>query len=401
MSVVVEYPVLSLRRGEDRRVRAGHPWIFSNEVDCDRTPLSAFEPGEAVAVCDAEGEVIGLGYANPNSLICARLLVRGARRPIDRALIAERLARALALRERAFERPYYRLVHGEGDGLPGLVLDRFGEVIVGQIGTAGMERLRPEIEAALCELIAPRALLWKNDSGVRALEGLPERVEIAFGTLPEPLLVEEYGIAFAIDPRRGQKTGWYYDQRDNRRRLLPWVEGKRVLDLFSYVGAFGLLAARHGARQVLCIDDSAYAVEAVIDNALRNGLATRVSAERGEAFEVLRTLRAERQRFDVIVLDPPAFIKRRKDFKEGAIAYRRLNEMALKVLNPGGILVSCSCSFHFGRADLLAALHQAARHIDRHLRVLAELQQDLDHPVHPAIEETEYLKGFLCHVSLP
>ncbi|GIX32937.1 MAG: SAM-dependent methyltransferase [Lysobacterales bacterium] len=401
MGEVVEYPVLSLRRGEDRRLRAGHPWVFSNEVDTERTPLSEFEPGEAVAVCDAEGEVIGLGYANPNSLICARLLVRGARRPIDRNLIADRLARALALRDRAFAKPFYRLVHGEGDGLPGLVLDRFGQVLVGQIGTAGMERLRPEIEAALKALIAPRALLWKNDSAVRALEGLPERVELAFGTMPDPLIVEEHDLVFAIDPVRGQKTGWYYDQRDNRRRLSPWVEGRRVLDLFCYAGAWGLLAARHGARQVLCIDDSSYAVEAVIDNALRNGLAGKVSAERGEAFEVLRALRADRQRFDVVILDPPAFIKRRKDFKEGAIAYRRLNELALQVLNPGGILVSCSCSFHFGRADLLAALRQAARQADRQLRVLAQLQQDLDHPVHPAIEETDYLKGFLCHVAVP
>ncbi len=290
MGEVVEYPVLSLRRGEDRRLRAGHPWVFSNEVDTERTPLSEFEPGEAVAVCDAEGEVIGLGYANPNSLICARLLVRGARRPIDRNLIADRLARALALRDRAFAKPFYRLVHGEGDGLPGLVLDRFGQVLVGQIGTAGMERLRPEIEAALKALIAPRALLWKNDSAVRALEGLPERVELAFGTMPDPLIVEEHDLVFAIDPVRGQKTGWYYDQRDNRRRLSPWVEGRRVLDLFCYAGAWGLLAARHGARQVLCIDDSSYAVEAVIDNALRNGLAGKVSAERGEAFEVLRAL---------------------------------------------------------------------------------------------------------------
>ncbi|MDW8478999.1 MAG: class I SAM-dependent rRNA methyltransferase [Xanthomonadales bacterium] len=397
----VEYPVLALRRGEERRVRAGHPWIFSNEVDVERTPLSGFEPGEAVAVCDADGEVIGLGYANPNSLICARLMVRGARRPLDRALIAERLARALALRERVFAAPYYRLVHGEADGLPGLVLDRFGEVLVGQIGTAGMERLRPELEAALVELLRPRALLWKNDSGVRALEGLPERVELAFGTLPSPLLVEEHGLCFAIDPERGQKTGWYYDQRDNRRRLAQLVEGCRVLDLFSYVGAWGLVAARHGARQVLCLDDSAYAVEAAIDNALRNGLAGVVAAERAEAFEALRTLRAERQRFDVVILDPPAFIKRRKDFREGALAYRRLNELALQVLAPGGILVSCSCSFHFKRADLLAALHQAARHVDRHVRVLAQLQQDLDHPVHPAIEESDYLKGYLCHVALP
>ncbi len=398
MSEGTEYPVLALKKGEDRRLRAGHLWVYSNEVDVESTPLSEFTPGEAVAVCDASGQAIGLGYVNPNSLICARLLQRGTARPLDRSLLVHRLNVALAMRERAFESPYYRLVFGESDALPGLVLDRFGDVVVGQIGTAGMERMKDDIAAAVDKVLRPQALLWKNDSGIREMEGLPSEVVTAFGDVPRPLLVEEAGQTFAVDPIHGQKTGWFYDQRANRSRLHPWVRGARVLDLFSYVGAWGMRAAALGADQVLCVDSASYAVESTIDNALRNGLAGKVSAERGDAFEVLRTLRAGRQRFDVVILDPPAFIKRRKDHKEGLLAYRRLNEMAMQVLERDGILVTCSCSHHLGRDELLNAVQLGARHLDRQAQMLVPLHQDIDHPVHPAIPETDYIKGYIFRV---
>jgi 23S rRNA (cytosine1962-C5)-methyltransferase len=398
MSEGTEYPVLALKKGEDRRLRAGHLWIYSNEVDVERTPLSDFQPGEAAAICDAAGQVLGLGYVNPHSLICARLMQRGTARPIDRAFLVHRLNVALALRERAFGKPYYRLIYGESDGLPGLVLDRFGDVLVGQIGTAGMERLKDDIAAAVEKVLRPQALVWKNDAGVRELEGLASEVTTAFGEVSQPLLVEEAGQRFAVDPLHGQKTGWFYDQRANRGRLDPWVRGARVLDLFSYVGAWGMRAAALGAEQVLCVDSASYAVESTIDNALRNGLAGKVSAQRGDVFEVLRSLRAERQRFDVVILDPPAFIKRRKDHREGLLAYRRLNEMAMQVLERDGILVTCSCSHHLGRDELLAQVQQGARHLDRQAQMLVPLHQDVDHPVHPAIPETDYLKGYVFRV---
>jgi 23S rRNA (cytosine1962-C5)-methyltransferase len=398
MSEGIEYPVLSLKKGEDRRLRAGHLWVYSNEVDVERTPLTDFQPGEAAAICDSTGQVVGLGFVHPNSLICARLLQRGAARPLDRSLLIHRLNVALALRERAFERPFYRLVYGESDGVPGLVLDRFGDVVVGQIATAGMERLKDEIVAAVEKVLRPQALLWKNDGGSREMEGLPKEVVTAFGEVPQPMMVEEAGQTFAVDPVHGQKTGWFYDQRANRGRLDPWVRGARVLDLFSYVGAWGMRAAALGAEQVLCVDSASYAVESTIDNALRNGLAGKVSAERGDVFEVLRTLRAARQRFDVVILDPPAFIKRRKDHKEGLLAYRRLNEMAMQVLERDGILVTCSCSHHLGRDELLNAVQQGARHLDRQAQMLVSLHQDVDHPVHPAIPETDYIKGYIFRV---
>lgn len=392
-------PALQLRRGEDRRLRGGHLWVFSNEVDVARTPLNGFAPGDAVRILDAGGKALGSGYVNPSTLIAARLVDRGGH-ALDRSLIVHRLNVALALRERRYPgAPFYRLVFGESDGLPGLVLDRFDDVIVGQIGTAGMERLRPEIEAAVNKVLGPAALVWKNDSGARALEGLPSAVEVAFGEVAGPVQVREGGLCFEADVLGGQKTGWFYDQHENRERLEPWVRGgARVLDLFSYVGAWGLRAAAFGAAEVTCVDSSAAAVAAVRRHAAMNGLAERIEAVCEDAFEFLRQARAERRRWDVVIVDPPAFIKRRKDFKEGALAYRRINTMAMQVLERDGILLSCSCSHAMGRAALLEAINAGARHIDRQVQVVQQLQQGPDHPVQAAIPETEYLKGFICRV---
>lgn len=392
-------PVLALRRGEDRRLRAGHAWVFSNEVDVARTPLTGFQPGAVVRIVDARDETLGTGYVNPATLIAARLVDRAGHR-LDAHLIAQRLETALALRERLYPgAPHYRLVFGESDGLPGLVLDRFGSILVGQASTAGVDRLRPEIEAAVRAVLAPEALVWKNDGSSRAIEGLPMSVEVAFGRIDGPVRVEEGGLSFDVDVLGGQKTGWFHDQHANRDQLGPWVRGgARVLDLFSYVGAWGLRALDMGAAAATCVDASASAVDAVRRNAARNGLADRVEAIQADAFEFLKQARAERRRWDVVVVDPPAFIKRRKDFRQGAQAYRRINEMAMQVLERGGFLVSCSCSHHMPRETLLEALNAGARHLDRQLQVLQSLHQGADHPIHAAIAETEYLKGFVCRV---
>lgn len=392
-------PALLLKRGEDRRLRGGHLWVFSNEVDVARTPLTAFAPGDAVRILDAGGKLLGTGYVNPGTLIAARLVDRGGH-ALDRSLIVHRLNVALALRERLYPKaPFYRLVFGESDGLPGLALDRFDDVIVGQTSTAGMERLKPEIAAALEKVLAPRALVWKNDGAARALEALPSKVEIGFGEIAGPVRVDEAGYGFEVDVLGGQKTGWFYDQRSNRELLAPWLRGGvRVLDLFSYVGAWGVRAAGFGASEVTCVDSSASAIEAVRRNAAANDFSGRIEAVCEEAFEYLKNARAERRRWDVVIVDPPAFIKRRKDFKEGALAYRRINTMAMQVLERDGILLSCSCSHHMARASLLEAINAGARHIDRQVQVLQSLQQGPDHPVQAAIPETEYLKGFICRV---
>ena len=403
MTEEIAYPALYLKRNEDTRLRAGHLWVFSNEVDVKRSPLTQFEPGEPCIIVDAHDKPLGVGYANPNSLIAARLVNRGIAHPLDRSLLVHKLNVALGLRERLYAEPYYRLVFGESDGLPGLTLDRYGDVIVGQTTTAGMERLKDDIAAAVVKVLKPAALVWKNDAGSRAMEQLPEYADVAYGELSAPVIAREGGLDFEIDVIGGQKTGWFYDQRANRDLLGAFganalVRDARVLDMFSYLGGWGLRAAASGAREVACVDASAAAVEAIERNARRNDLHERVTALKADAFEHLKALRDARERYDVVILDPPAFVKRKKDFAEGRLAYRRINEMAMQILAKDGILITCSCSYHMSRAALLEAVQQGARHLDRSVQVLAQLQQAPDHPVHPAIAETDYLKGFVCRV---
>ena len=389
---------LRLNKNEERRLRAGHVWVFSNEVDTRVTPLSQFEPGQPVRIEEASGRVLGTGYVNPHALICARLVSRDPEYFLDQSLLVHRLNIALSLRERLFDTPYYRLAFGDADNLPGLVVDRYGEIVVVQITTAGMERLKNEIVAALTKVINPRAILFRNDTSSRELEGLTNYVETALGEVPEHLTLEENGTKFEIPLLTGQKTGWFYDQRLNRGRFRHYVRGQRVLDVFSYLGAWGVQAACAGAESVLCVDSSAKALEGVRRNAELNNVAGKVSVEQEDAFEMLRRLRAARERFDVVVIDPPAFIKRKKDIKEGTLAYQRLNQMAMQVLAKDGILVSCSCSYHMMRETLRDVLLKSSRHVDRFMEIVEEGHQGPDHPVHPAIPETAYLKVFTTRV---
>ncbi len=389
-------PELRLKPREGRRLSAGHLWVFSNEVDTDRTPLSGFAPGALCRVIGDRDHFLGYAYVNPHALICARILGRDARYPPGKSLLVHRLQVALALRERLYARPFYRLVHGESDGLPGLVLDRYGDVVVGQAGTVGMESLKDAVVAAVGQVIAPRAMVWKNDSGARELEGLPSYVEAALGEVPDHVEVEENGVRFRVPMGGGQKTGWFYDQAANRAAFLKYVAGKRVLDVFSYLGAWGLSAARAGAAEVVCVDSSAPALELLQASADANGLA--VAARRGDAFDVLAALREAGERFDVVVIDPPAFIKRRRDIPKGQAAYRKLNQFAMQLLSRDGILVSCSCSHHLAQDDLIGAIQQAARHVGRFVQIVEVGGHAPDHPIHPAIPETRYLKALTCRV---
>jgi 23S rRNA (cytosine1962-C5)-methyltransferase len=392
-------PPLRLKRNEERRLRVGHPWVFSNEVDVVQTPLTMFEPGEAVEVQDYRGRAIGSGYVNPHSLICARLCSRDRHYPWSASLIVHRLKVALSLREMLFEQPFYRLVYGESDGLPGLVVDRYGEILVVQITTAGMERMRDEIIAALQKALKPIAVWLRNDSPMRALEQLPQYAEPAFGEVPERVRLSEHGVRFDVPLRGGQKTGWYFDQRENRAYLARLAKDKRVLDVFSYIGAWGLQAAQAGALHVTCIDESKATLDLAQENAALNGLDGRIETCRGDAFELLQALHAAGARFDVLVLDPPAFIKRRKDLKAGLEAYRRLNQLAIRVLAKDALLVSCSCSYHLPIDALVAQMSAAARHLGRDLQILKSGGQAPDHPVHPAIPETAYLKAVFARVT--
>jgi 23S rRNA (cytosine1962-C5)-methyltransferase len=389
-------PELRLKPREGRRLSAGHLWVFSNEVDTERTPLAGFAPGVPCRVIGDRDHFLGYAYVNPHALICARILGRDARYPPGKSLLVHRLQVALALRERLHARPFYRLVHGESDGLPGLVLDRYGDVVVGQVGTVGMEALKAEVVAAVEQVIAPHAMLWKNDSGARELEGLPAYVEAAFGDAPGHVEVEENGVRFRVPMGAGQKTGWFYDQAANRAAFLKYVAGRRVLDVFSYLGAWGLSAARAGATEVVCVDSSAPALELLQATADANGLP--VSARRGDAFDVLAALREAGERFDVVVVDPPAFIKRRRDIPKGQAAYRKLNQLAMQLLPRDGILVSCSCSHHLAQDDLVAAIQLAGRHLGRFVQIIEVGGHAPDHPIHPAIPETRYLKALTCRV---
>ncbi len=389
-------PALRLKRNEDRRLSAGHLWVFSNEVDTQQTPLGKFKAGELVRVLAHNDRVLGIAYVNPQSLISARLLETW--RIPDTGWFVERFRGALALRERLYPEPYYRAVYGEADALPGLVVDRYGNRCVVQIGTAGMELLKPHICEAVIRVFDCETLILKNDSGARELEGLSSYVEIVKGTAAETGVVREGGLAFEVPLAEGQKTGWFFDQAFNRGALTKYIpRNARVLDVFSYVGAWGVRAAHAGAGEVTCVDSSTAALESAIRNAERNG--SKIAVRKGDAFDVLEALARESRQFDIVIVDPPAFAKRRKDVPKALAAYKRLNQLAMQVLSPDGILVSCSCSHHVAPADLEDAIAKAARSAHKRVQVVEVGGQAPDHPVHPAIPETRYLKAYFCRVT--
>ncbi|WP_043308004.1 class I SAM-dependent rRNA methyltransferase [Pseudomonas sp. ML96] len=386
-------PALRLKPNADRRLRAGHLWVYSNEIDVAATPLHQFQPGDQAVLEAAGGKPLGIVAMSPNNLICARLLSRDVKHVLDKSLLVHRLNVALSLRERLFDKPFYRLVYGDSDLLPGLVVDRFGDHLVVQLASASMERAKDAVIEALVQVLKPRGILFKNDSAARDAEGLERYVDTAFGVVPEWVDLEENGVKFQAPVLEGQKTGWFYDHRMNRARLAPYVNGKRVLDLFSYIGGWGVQAAAFGASEVFCVDASGFALDGVERNATLNGVAEKVTCVEGDVFAALKELKSAEERFDVIVADPPAFIKRKKDIKNGEAAYRRLNETAMRMLNKDGILVSASCSMHLEEDNLQNILLTSARHLDRNIQLLERGAQGPDHPVHPAIAETRYIKS--------
>ncbi|MGE8361848.1 class I SAM-dependent rRNA methyltransferase [Pseudomonas sp.] len=386
-------PSLRLKANADRRLRAGHLWVYSNEIDVAATPLNGFAPGAQAVLEAAGGKPLGIVAVSPNNLICARLLSRDVKHVLDKSLLVHRLNVALSLRERLFDQPCYRLVYGDSDLLPGLVVDRFFDILVVQLASATMEQHKDDVLAALVQVLKPRGILLKNDSAARDAEGLERYVDTPFGVVPEWVALEENGVKFEAPVIEGQKTGWFYDHRMNRARLAPYVKGKRVLDLFSYIGGWGVQAAAFGASDVMCVDASGFALDGVERNAALNGLTDQVACVEGDVFEALKQLKAAEERFDVIVADPPAFIKRKKDIKNGEAAYRRLNETAMRLLNKDGILISASCSMHLEEDNLQNILLTSARHLDRNIQLLERGAQGPDHPVHPAIVETRYIKS--------
>jgi 23S rRNA (cytosine1962-C5)-methyltransferase len=382
-------PRLVLRKNQDRRVRSGHPWIFSNEID---RVEGAPEDGGVVEVADARGAFLGRGYYNRRSLIAARLLTRG-RDEIDQELFERRLERAVAYRESVAPGvEALRLVHGEADQLPGLVVDRYRDWLAVQVLTLGMEARADQLREAIERVIAPRGVVRVADSPLRRLEGLSLERTIWWGEVPEKIEVAQDGFTLEVDLLRGQKTGLFLDQRENRRLAEARSPGRRVLDLFCYQGEWALHAARGGATAVLAVDSSAPALDAARRNVERNGLEGRVGFRQGDCFDVVRQLERAGERFGLVIADPPALIKSRSSMAAGARAYRELNRAAMVTLEEGGVLITCSCSHHLEDDLFKQVLREASRAARRPFRVLGWTGEAPDHPQLLAVPETHYLK---------
>jgi 23S rRNA (cytosine1962-C5)-methyltransferase len=384
---------ITLNKNEERRIKSGHPWVFSNEI---REVTGERTPGIIAELYDAAGGFIGVGHYNPHSLIAFRLVSR-QREDIDTAEFLERRIVA-ALAHRAVRYPdvtSFRTVYGESDFLPGLVVDKYGDFLSVQLLSAGMDRRREMIVSVLRKVFKPLGIIARNDVGVRKLEGLDEQIELLWGEIPEKVEMTENGLRFQVNLREGQKTGGFLDQKQNHLLLREKCAGKRVLDCFCYTGGWALNAAAFGAESVVGIDISARAVGQASSNAKLNKVSDRVRFEECDAFERLRSLHQEGRRFGVIVMDPPAFVKSRKNIAEATKGYLTVNRRALDLLEPGGYLITCSCSHHMGREAFRDMLAQAARLAKREVRLVETCSQAADHPVLLSFPESEYLKCFV------
>ncbi len=372
-------------RGEDR-VSSGHPWIYRSDIAEVRAGA-----GDIVVVKSPRGRVLGQGFYSDRSQIALRMLTSGEQ-IADRALIRARLEAAIGFRTALhIDATAFRLVHGEADLLPSLVVDRYGEHLVVQTLSQGMDALAPQIVELLNELLAPMGILARNDQRMRALEGLERRVDVLSGDVPPFARVHELGVEYDVDLWHGQKTGLFLDQRENRQAAALYARG-RVLDCFSYNGGFALTLAPH-ASETMAFDISEEAVARIRQNAERNG--RRVDARVGNVFDELRGLERLHERFDTIVLDPPAFAKSKSAVAKAVTGYKEINLRALKLLNPGGTLVTCSCSYNVNEAAFADIVYTAAVDAHAHVTVVEKRMQGRDHPVLLGVPETYYLKCFI------
>lgn len=387
-----------LKKNEERRLKAGHLWIFSNEIDTQKSPLKKFNAGELVVITTSNNKEVGIGYINPHTLLSVRLLTPNAKAQINENFFVQSFFRSLSLRESLFSQPYYRLVFGESDFLPGLIVDRYDDSLVLQLNTAGIEQLQTPIISALQKILAPKRIILRNDSSARTLEGLASNSEILIGD-DSPLMVEENIFKFTVPALEGQKTGWFYDQRPNRTRLSNYVKDKRVLDTFCYVGAWSIQAAAWGAREVHSVDSSKKALSWLMANAEQNNVAQKITTYPTDVFDQLKNFQINKEKFDVIVLDPPALIKKKKDLENGMLAYQRLNELAMSIIIDDGILITCSCSLHLSLEMLINVVRKAGVKMNKEVQIIDIGYQGSDHPIHPAIPETCYLKAVFCRIT--
>lgn len=393
---VATRPQIRFAKGRARRFRAGHPWAFSNEIEM--TPeAKALPPGTLVTLVDAGDEKLGVATFNPHSLIAARVLSRDAATVIDAGFLADRLRRAAALRDGLFGAPYYRLIHSEADGLPGLIIDRFGDVLSVQVNTAGQELLTPLLIEALDQVLAPRAVVLRNDTPVRTLEGLAQEHKLAVGSLDGPVELVENGVRFLADLTEGQKTGWFYDQRDNRAFMAALGKGRRVLDVYTYAGGFAVQAAAAGAVEVMAVDRSEQSLALAAGAARLNDLP--LTCARAEAFAEMARLDAAGERFGVVIVDPPAFVKSRKDLQSGAKGYRKMARLAAPLVAPGGFLFCASCSHHMPAEMFAEEIAHGLHLAGRSGRILRSSGAAADHPLHPQLPESAYLKALVLQLD--
>ncbi|OYQ18239.1 class I SAM-dependent rRNA methyltransferase [Elstera cyanobacteriorum] len=398
---MTDLPLVRLQEGRERRVRNGHPWIYSNEIQM--TPaVKALPPGGLVRVEDAQGTALGTFGFNPHTLIAARVMSRDPRVTVDTGLLATRLRRALDLRQRLFPTPHYRLIHAEADGFPGLVVDRYGDILSVQLNTAMMEALRAPLLAALREVVQPRAIVLRNDSPSRTLEGLELGSETAFAEdgvdLTQPVEILENGGRFLVDVLEGQKTGWFYDQRDNRAAAARMAGGGRVLDVYTYAGGFGVQAGLAGATQIVLVDRSRPALDRGLAAAELNGVKN-VSAMQGDGVFVMDQLAGDKERFDLVIADPPAFVKSKKDLNVGLRGYRKMIRAAASVVAPGGSLLVASCSHAVDMEAFTNEMRAGLAKAGRSGRILRQAGAGADHPVHPFLPESAYLKAILLQLD--
>ena len=390
---------IRLRPGGDRRLKAGHPWVYSNEIRMD-PETKALAPGTVAVLLRTDGKPLGIGSFNPHTLISFRLFSSDpAIKEIDRAFLASRLTAAKSLRERLFDAPYYRLVHGEADGLPGLVIDRYGDVLAIQTATAGMELLIEPLLDALDSVLAPRAVVLSNDGGFRRLENLDAYVRLARGAVDGPVELREGGVHFLADLIGGQKTGWFYDQRDNRTAFAALARGGRLLDVYCHGGGFAIAAAVAGGGTALGIDRSEPALDLARRAADLNGVGERCTFLRGDGFGELERLGAAGERFDMVAADPPAFVKTKKDLGPGLKAYEKLARLSAPLVTPGGILFVASCSHNVSTERFGEAVATGLRRAGRAGRIIRSGTAGPDHPVHPHLPESSYLKALFLALN--
>jgi 23S rRNA (cytosine1962-C5)-methyltransferase len=389
---IVTYPAIIAPK-PPKRFLDGHPWLYSNEITMD-AKAKALPAGSVVRITDSHGRFLALAHFNPHSLIAARVLTRNEE-AIDVGFWKAKLQTALNLREALFSEPYYRLAHGEADGVPGLVIDRFGDVCVVQVNAAGMHAARAEIVEALNAVIAPKSIYLRGDAPTRGLEGLPEENEVLKGDIAERIPVRENGVTYLADIKGGQKTGWYYDQRRNRALAAELSKGKSVLDLYAHSGGFGLPAAKAGASKVLCVDSSKPAL-ALAEEAAKQNKFSQISFLAEDAFEFCAK---HNETYDVVIADPPPFARSKKDVGPALRGYRKLAKFTAARVAENGFLFIFSCSHAILRERFDEECLIGVREAGRTAKVLARTGADMDHPLHAMLDESAYLKGLLLQLD--